>query len=55
MQVYQQTLGQVLFDGPTLFAPTLKEILKIAQQSRDEARDNYYILLILTDGVIDDY
>lgn len=38
--------------GPTYFAPIINHVAKIAQNSRDGS--NYFILLILTDGVITD-
>ena len=37
---------------PTNFAPTIRESTRMAQQATDGS--NYFILLILTDGVITD-
>lgn len=38
--------------GPTNFAPVINHVTKIAQNRRDGS--GYFILLILTDGVISD-
>jgi len=38
--------------GPTNFAPVINHVTKIAQNCRDGK--GYFILLILTDGVITD-
>jgi hypothetical protein len=54
MQTYTNFLTQCIFDGPTYFAPLLNETMKIAGQCRDLGSDNYFILLILTDGVVHD-
>lgn len=42
------------FSGPTLFQTILQNAMQIASQPGDPNRVNYYILLILTDGVIND-
>lgn len=54
MDTYARALPQLLFDGPTYFGPILKETMKIATACRDQGSDNYFILLILTDGEIHD-
>ena len=54
MDAYAQVLPNVQFDGPTYFGPILNQIMKIAGQCRELCSDNYFILLILTDGEIHD-
>ena len=54
MEAYTQVLPNISFDGPTYFGPILNEMMKIAGQCRDIGSDNYFILLILTDGEIHD-
>jgi hypothetical protein len=54
MQEYKTFLPQCIFDGPTYFAPLLNETMKIAGQCKALGSDNYFILLILTDGEIHD-
>ena len=50
--VYRNCISQIHLYGPTNFAPTIRESTRMAQQSTDGS--NYFILLILTDGVITD-
>ena len=52
MQAYDKTLMDILFSGPTLFAPGLEAFKK--QISQQKGQKVYNILLILTDGQIDD-
>jgi hypothetical protein len=54
METYRNSLYCVEFAGPTLFAPIITETCKLAQNSKAANDNNYYILLILTDGVIHD-
>ncbi|CAD8199413.1 unnamed protein product [Paramecium pentaurelia] len=54
MQTYSYALKNVQFNGPTYFNPILQEVIKIASLSKDMAKDTYYVLFILTDGVIHD-
>ena len=52
LSVYRDCLDKLTFAGPTFFAPIIKSVIE-----RIRAKDNnleYNILLILTDGVIDD-
>ena len=54
LKAYQETLHKVELWGPTLFTRVITEASKIA---KDEAKKNpykYYVLLILTDGEIND-
>jgi hypothetical protein len=52
MQAYQQTLRSVQLYGPTNFAPVINHVAKFASTYRDGT--NYFVLLIITDGVITD-
>lgn len=54
METYKNSLYYLEFAGPTLFAPMITEACKLAQDSKAANDNNYYILLILTDGVIHD-
>jgi len=49
---YRSCLTQVTLYGPTNFAPVIRHITKFAQQYPNGT--HYFILLILTDGVITD-
>ena len=52
VDVYKRCIYQVQLYGPTNFAPTIRESTRMAQQNMDGS--NYFILLIITDGVITD-
>ena len=54
MESYNYALHNSELSGPTLFCPILTEVMKICQNSKDSGDDQYYILLILTDGEIHD-
>lgn len=52
LDAYRYCINQVQLYGPTNFAPVIKHVVNIAQNIRDGS--GYFILLILTDGVITD-
>jgi vacuolar-type H+-ATPase subunit F/Vma7 len=52
-QVYRHALPQILLSGPTCFAPVIRFASEKAVESFRETR-TYTILLILTDGIIND-
>ncbi|ELT95706.1 hypothetical protein CAPTEDRAFT_3259 [Capitella teleta] len=60
MQAYQRTLSSVQLYGPTNFAPVINHVARgsgfnrIANSTKNAPGKNYYILMILTDGVITD-
>ncbi len=55
MDTYQKLLPRVQLGGPTLFDPILKECMKIAALNKEQHdSDTYYVLLLLTDGQIND-
>ena len=49
---YRQTLQSVTLYGPTNFAPVINSTAAIASQYQDSK--NYFVLLIITDGIICD-
>jgi hypothetical protein len=50
---YRHSLTQVALAGPTLFAPTVRAATEVARQAFQSNR-TYTILLVLTDGIIND-
>eukprot|EP00057_Strongylocentrotus_purpuratus_P002542 XP_003724722.1 PREDICTED: copine-8 [Strongylocentrotus purpuratus] len=52
LQGYKSCISQVQLYGPTNFAPVINHVSRFAQQYPDGS--NYFILLIITDGVISD-
>ncbi|OHT03805.1 Copine family protein [Tritrichomonas foetus] len=53
LQAYRNSLMSVQLSGPTLFAPIIRNATQVAQISFQESR-TYTILMILTDGIIND-
>lgn len=49
---YKETLKNVKLDGPTLFAPVMKQIIEFVNKKM--ALPMYNVLLMLTDGCIHD-
>ncbi|XP_065114604.1 copine-3 isoform X1 [Paramisgurnus dabryanus] len=55
VQAYRSCLPQVKLYGPTNFAPIITHVARFAQQAlQDNKASQYYVLLIITDGVITD-
>lgn len=52
VQAYQNCLVNVQLYGPTYFAPCINHVARFAAAKRDGSE--YFILLIITDGVIND-
>lgn len=52
LDAYRTCIRQVQLYGPTNFTPVIEHVIKFAQSYNDG--NNYFILLILTDGVISD-
>ncbi|CAK9295450.1 unnamed protein product [Gordionus sp. m RMFG-2023] len=52
LDAYRNCLRQIQLYGPTNFAPVIKHVTKFASSYRDGS--NYFILLIITDGIISD-
>ena len=56
IKFYKDSLDKVILSAPTYFSPVIKKVLnKINEDLKERANENnYYILLILTDGIITD-
>ncbi|XP_069073324.1 copine-2 [Pleurodeles waltl] len=55
VQAYSACLPHVRFYGPTNFSPIINHVARFAAQAiQQEAAAQYFILLIITDGVISD-
>ncbi|CAA0401222.1 copine-like protein [Arabidopsis thaliana] len=54
MNAYNGALFNVSFAGPTLFGPVINAAATIASDSLAQSAKKYYVLLIITDGVITD-
>jgi len=52
LAAYQNAIGMIQLYGPTNFAPIIDHSARIA--STDQTGANYYVLLIITDGIITD-
>ena len=53
---YKQSLNKIKFHGPTFFSPIIRKVINnINDDLTERPRENhYYILMILTDGIIND-
>lgn len=55
MKAYKEIITTVKLDGPTYFAPLLETVVKMAEFAKvNQSNQQYFILLILTDGDIHD-
>eukprot|EP01135_Chromosphaera_perkinsii_P003560 Nk52_evm18s248 gene=Nk52_evmTU18s248 len=54
LQSYYQALENVTLYGPTLFSTILRTVNEMASVSVTQQHQQYFILLIITDGVIND-
>ena len=56
LSIYKQSLKKIQFSGPTFFSPILQKIMQeIGLKMEKNRNENYYeILMILTDGIIND-
>lgn len=54
LAAYRQALQQVSLYGPTNFAPVLTALRNMAQQTMIGDTQQYYLLLLITDGIITD-
>ena len=50
--MYRSCIGKIQLFGPTNFAPVINTVANYAAKSKGGER--YYILVIITDGVISD-
>jgi len=53
-EAYQSALNCVELYGPTNFCPIIKHVAKFAEAYRQDP-SNYFVLLIITDGLITDF
>ena len=55
IKIYKESLSKITFKGPTHFAPIIKKVMDNIQFIIENKSINYYeILMILTDGIIND-
>ncbi|KAJ6253473.1 copine [Anaeramoeba flamelloides] len=54
LQSYQFALSNIRLHGPTLFAPVIRVASQFASQNVTQEDQQFFILLIITDGVIND-
>ena len=55
IKIYKESLSKITFKGPTHFAPIMKKVMDNIQFIIENKSINYYeILMILTDGIIND-
>ncbi|XP_078158533.1 protein BONZAI 3-like isoform X3 [Carex rostrata] len=54
MGAYSTALHSVSLAGPTLFGPLINRAAEIATHSLSYSQNKYFVLLIITDGVIND-
>ena len=54
IKVYRQSLEKLTFSGPTYFSPIINKVIDDIKLKNEEYKLEYNILMILTDGVIDD-
>uniref|UniRef100_A0A0E0L1T8 C2 domain-containing protein n=1 Tax=Oryza punctata TaxID=4537 RepID=A0A0E0L1T8_ORYPU len=54
MSAYSSTLYSVTLAGPTLFGPIINKAAEIASHSLQYGNNKYFVLLIITDGVLTD-
>ncbi|KAK3135745.1 hypothetical protein QOZ80_5BG0422880 [Eleusine coracana subsp. coracana] len=54
MSAYTTTLYSVSLAGPTMFGPVINKAAEIASHSLQYGNNRYFVLLIITDGVLTD-
>ncbi|CAN6333310.1 unnamed protein product [Urochloa humidicola] len=54
MSAYTSSLHSVSLAGPTMFGPVINKAAEIASQSLQYSNNKYFVLLIITDGVLTD-
>jgi len=55
IEAYKNSLKNVNLDGPTNFAPIIQLVNDMAEEENvTQANQKYFILLIITDGIIND-
>ncbi|KAI5080565.1 hypothetical protein GOP47_0003748 [Adiantum capillus-veneris] len=54
LEAYSQGIHRVRLAGPTIFGPVIEKASSIAKQAKELEQQKYFVLLIITDGVITD-
>ncbi|MCO5601399.1 hypothetical protein L7F22_055519 [Adiantum nelumboides] len=54
LEAYSQGIQRVRLAGPTIFGPVIEKATTIAKQAKELKQRKYFVLLIITDGVITD-
>ena len=56
LKAYKQSIGKVTLVGPTYFTPVIEKVISEIKYDleNNQEENHYYILLILTDGCIND-
>ena len=54
LDVYKKSIGNIGFSSPTFFTPLIETTVKQIQLDLSNGITNYYILMIITDGIIND-
>lgn len=54
LEAYSQGIHTIRLAGPTIFGPIIEKAASVAKQATDEEQRKYFVLLIITDGVITD-
>ena len=56
IKAYRQSIGRVILSGPTCFTPIIDKVISEIKYDleNNQEENHYYILLILTDGCIND-
>mmetsp|Transcript_29101 Transcript_29101/g.74748 ORF Transcript_29101/g.74748 Transcript_29101/m.74748 type:complete len:418 (-) Transcript_29101:682-1935(-) len=54
LEAYNMALNNVALWGPTIFSQVIRATASLANDARAQGRLDYYVLLIITDGVITD-
>lgn len=54
LEVYEQSVNSVSFYGPTVFSQMIETVISYASEDTTQENQQYYVLLILTDGIIND-
>ncbi|KAA3682293.1 uncharacterized protein DEA37_0013266 [Paragonimus westermani] len=53
LEAYRRSFEAVHISGPVCFSPIIRDVSDTAKRSKDT--ENYYVLLILTNGSVDDW
>ncbi|XP_012937974.1 copine-1 [Aplysia californica] len=53
-EAYHTILPSLTFAGPTYIAPILDKVMELANVDVTQEKQSYYVLLVITDGIIND-